>query len=158
MSDEQSHLEWTFEVAEKLFARWRRRYGNQAITRYATGDKDRVGLDTGIADAMGEWAREFRTIPAHIIKVAVDRCEAASPKWPPTLPEFMLEVAALMPAKVVPRGAEARIECNPAARKAEFEAIRAILKAAAVPKRGRGRPRKANPAEGSLLAGSPEVR
>lgn len=131
MSDEQSHLEWTFEVAEKLFARWRRRYGNQAINRYATGDKDRVGLDTGIADAMGEWAREFRTIPAHMIRVAVDRCEAASPKFAPTLPEFMLQVAALMPAKVAPRATEERIEYTPEAREAEFSAIRAILNAAA---------------------------
>lgn len=120
-----------------LFNRWRRCYGNHAISRFATGELDAEGRDVGVEEAIGEWADVIgRTFDRRgLFDALVDRVEAVHPKWPPTLPELTAQLVALVPTAMPVAVVEERIECNPAARKAEFEAIRAILKAAQVPKR-----------------------
>jgi hypothetical protein len=152
MSDFEVHTPG--DAVEWIFARWRRRYGNHAITRYETGVIGANGKDKGLADAVEEWAHEFCRIGPKVAHDAMTRAEAAHPRWPPTLPEFMLHVAAVTPAAHPAAREEKRIESTPAAREAEFEAMRAILKAARLPKRSPGRPKKENPGQGSLLADS----
>jgi hypothetical protein len=154
----ESEFRTPSDAVKWIFNRWRRRYGNHAITRFETGVIGPDGKDKGLADAVEEWASEFCRIGPKVAHDAMTHAEAAHPRWPPTLPEFMLHVAAVTPAARPAAQVEERIESTPAAREAEFEAMRAILKAAQVPKRRPGRPKKGNPSQGSLLAGSQGLR
>ncbi|MGF6808707.1 hypothetical protein OKW30_003833 [Paraburkholderia sp. Clong3] len=158
MSIDERRLDYALGEARRLFYRWRSRYGNHATTRFERGQMCEDGQDIGVKLAVEEWAVAFCDVGIRDVDAIADRAEAENPKWPPTLPQFLAAARAVPAAKVALRATEQRIECTPATRESEFEAIRAILKAAAIPKRRPGRPKKENPGQGSLLAGSPEVR
>lgn len=139
MSIDEKRLDYALGEARRLFYRWRSRYGNHATTRFERGQMCEDGQDIGVKLAVEEWAVAIDDAGIRNIDAIADRAETDNPNWPPTLPQFLAAARAVTPAKVAPLATEVWIECTPEAREAEFEAIRAILRVAAVQKPRRGR-------------------
>ncbi|SEE00655.1 hypothetical protein SAMN02787142_4323 [Burkholderia sp. WP9] len=151
-------------VGQFVFGELRAMYGAAAHRRFEVGVTNQAGEDLGVLEAMAVWGRWLMRpdVTKNVVRDALRKCVDVNPKWAPTLPEFM----ALVLAEIRKRAArlereaaacfEERQEGTPEARQAEFDAMRAILKAAQVPKRRPGRPIKAQPSQSSLLAGFDE--
>lgn len=79
-------------------------YGNLFLTKWATGrvvDKGpHKGEDEGIVNARRIWAHSLKEYGVETIKLALRRCQAAHPEFPPSAPQFVALCAACRPRQV----------------------------------------------------------
>lgn len=83
----------------KLFAVLHGAYGNQFISKFATGEKDEEGRDKGIRVAMKVWEQKLSKYPGDVIETAAGRVQADHAEFPPNLPQFEKLCEAAMPRK-----------------------------------------------------------
>jgi hypothetical protein len=98
-------------------------YGNLFLSKFATGSVGDDGEDEGIANARWVWAHSLREYDGETIRLALRRCQAAHPEFPPSLPQFVSLCDAIKPRQrwQPPKFTQPQIELSEEAR----EAIRA---------------------------------
>lgn len=79
-------------------------YGNLLLSKFATGRVVEKGAhkgeDEGIVNARAIWAHALRKHGPETIKVALARCQAAHPEFPPSAPQFVALCDASRPREV----------------------------------------------------------
>lgn len=84
-------------------------YGNPFISKYATGmlvkseegqTNPDEGKDKGILSARKVWAESLQRFDEVVIVAAIEDCKKLHPKFPPSLPEFLVLCHANKPAQV----------------------------------------------------------
>lgn len=84
-------------VVRQLFMLLHGAYGNLFLQKFCTGELDGNGKDRGVRSAMQVWQADLSAYPADVVYAAVKRASEASPKFPPSLPEFLAHCRASMP-------------------------------------------------------------
>lgn len=87
-------------------------YGNLFLNKYSTGSVEN-GEDQGIANARKVWAHSLREFDAETVKLALRRCQAVHPEWPPSLPQFAALCTAIKPREVYQPSAPPALTMSP---------------------------------------------
>lgn len=86
-------------------------YGNLFTSKFATGIVEN-GEDQGMASARRVWAHGLSEFDADTIKLALRRCQAAHPEFPPSLPQFVALCESARPREVYRPPAQPALEMS----------------------------------------------
>lgn len=87
-------------------------YGNLFLSKWAIGRVEENGEDEGITNARRIWAYGLREFDLDDIKLALRRCQASHPEFPPSLPQFVALCEAAKPRKTWQPPAQPALEMS----------------------------------------------
>lgn len=77
-------------------------YGNLFLSKFATGQTNDAGEDTGVVSARQIWAHGLRAFDVSTVKTALARVMEAHPEFPPSMPQFVALCKACQIRRVAP--------------------------------------------------------
>lgn len=89
-------------TVKRLFMVFHGWYGNQFLSKFATGELDDQGKDRGIKSARMVWTSELSKFSTETVMAAAARCKEDHQKFPPNLPEFLALCRACAPRNSTP--------------------------------------------------------
>lgn len=101
-SNPQPATDRTDTIVKRLFMVLHGWYGNQFLSKYATGELDEQNKDRGIKSARLVWGSELAKFSAETVMAAASRCKEDHQKFPPSLPEFLALCRACTPRQTAP--------------------------------------------------------
>lgn len=87
-------------AADAVFRALHGFYGQLWLSKFATGQVDASGNDSGVLGAKAIWAHGLRDFSATTVKAALRQCLETHPEFPPSLPQFMALCRANTPREV----------------------------------------------------------
>ena len=77
-------------------------FGNLFLSKFANGQTNDAGEDTGVVSARQIWAHGLRDFDLSTVKTALARVMADHPEFPPSLPQFVALCKASQVRRVAP--------------------------------------------------------